>query len=129
MEVPQSTWEIDSCSGYTSVTPDSAPPDRSRTPDPPEFQRVEELVDGYLLALPPQIQSDRRRDLDPWFAFCAEFNIDPLLAEPRHVAGYAEYLSDVKDEAPVTVRGRLGALGLLRSRLAQGAVSGIPVPW
>ena len=87
-------------------------------------------MDGYLLGLPQQIQADRRRDLDSWFTFCTEFTVDPLRAEPRHVAGYADYLSDVKQEAPGTVMGRLGALSAFyRHALAVGAVSGNPVPW
>ena len=46
------------------------------------------------------------------------------------MAGYAEYLSGVKDEAPVTVRGRLGALSAFYSHAwAEGAVSNNPVPW
>jgi hypothetical protein len=112
------------------VNPDLTPSDHSLPLDLSPAHRVNDLVDGYLLALPQPIQADRRRDLDAWFAFCAEFNVDPLLAEPRHVAGYADYLSEVKQEAPGTVGGRLGVLSAFYSHaLALGAVSGTPVPW
>ncbi|MGP0029987.1 MAG: hypothetical protein ACLPVF_05735 [Acidimicrobiales bacterium] len=102
------------------------PPPRSAAPV--LSRPVGDLLRGFLFGHSREGRARRRRDLDPWFAFCASFAIDVLSARSLHVAGFASYEVEVRKRARPEVEQQLLTLWkYYRHAQAHGAVATNPV--
>jgi len=88
---------------------------------------AEDVATAFLLDYSGNTRAAYRRDLDAFFAWCADHDLAPLALERPHVAAYARQLAEVDGRSPATVARALSALGgFYRYALSEDVISRSP---
>jgi site-specific recombinase XerD len=86
------------------------------------------LAAAFLLAFEGATRAAYGRDLRAWLSWCADHNVDPLVAQRAHVDAYARTLAEVDGRSPATVARHLSTLaGFYKYAVGEDFIARNPV--
>ena len=87
-----------------------------------------DVAAAFLVAYAGHTRAAYHRDLTHYFAWCADHDLDPLIATRAHVDAYARTLAEPEGRSPSTVARRLSTLsGYYRYALDEDIIARNPV--
>ena len=83
---------------------------------------------AFLLGYAGNTRAAYANDLSAFFAWCATFDLDPLVAKRAHIDAYARECTEVLELAPATVARRIGTLsGYFKYAISEDVIARNPV--